>query len=398
MPNALLGDHVVGFLPILADEISEQMRSHIEVFPEGEYVHHQAGKMKVTQDDLAAFAADINQRGDKIPLDFDHSFGKGLGSLSAGWFIRGSASIEPSSADASLMSLWADVQWTPRAAQSLRDGEYKFISPEFNFRWKDNTGKMRNEPRMFAAALTNRPFFEQMGPVNLCDEGIASMLAEEHDGREAKKEETTMPKAIAEALGLKADATDAEIEAAFKKKMKDDEDAMAALEAAKIEAEGKLPSDELLAKLTADASAGAEAKKELEQVKMDTLLDGAIRDRKLDPAEREQYATLYAANPESVEKLIESRKAGSFDPIGSEGGSQRKEAIAMEGSHESLYGFNPPSETTVSHSPMAVDEDSAKIHVAALELLKAEGKVLTYTADEYIAAATMAASEQGISL
>jgi UDP:flavonoid glycosyltransferase YjiC (YdhE family) len=44
-----------------------------------------------------------------------------------------------------------------------------------------------------------------------------------------------------------------------------------------------------------------------------------------------------------------------------------------------------------------VDEQSSKIHEKALELLKADGKT-EYTADEYVDAATRAASEAGITL
>jgi hypothetical protein len=45
-----------------------------------------------------------------------------------------------------------------------------------------------------------------------------------------------------------------------------------------------------------------------------------------------------------------------------------------------------------------VDEESAKIHVAALALLDEAGKRLTFTEDEYTAAAIVAADKQGIRL
>ena len=94
---------------------------------------------------------------------------------------------------------------------NCRTGEYRFISPEWNFRWRDNTGKWHETPRLFAAALTNRPFFEEMGPVHLCDQGLHGLLAQAPGGDDvsaAKEEETMSLKAIAESLGLAADAAE----------------------------------------------------------------------------------------------------------------------------------------------------------------------------------------------
>lgn len=395
MPRTPLEDHILGVITLYADDISTELRSRIELFPEGEYVHNQAGKMKIDEKFLQAFADDVNERGDRIPLDYDHSFGSGKGSLSAGWFVRGSAQVEENSRGGK--SLFADVQWTPRAAESIKAGEYRFISPEWNTKWKDKTtGAVKKGARLFAAALTNRQFFDEMDPVVLCDEGIEALLANDDTthGREAKKEET-MSKAIAEALGLKADASEDEISAAIKKQT--DDAVAAALEAA--------PKPDPVAPdatLVANAAAGAKAATELFELKRDTLLDKAIADRKIDPAQRDHFVSLYASNPAGVTGMLESIKAGTFEPIGSEGSGEGKPAasdsVLSTGAHDALYASNPPESVLVNGSPVDVDEQSREVHTAALELLKTSGKALTYTADEYLEASILAASEKGISL
>lgn len=393
-----LGDFVIGQIAITADDIGSEMRSRIEVMPEGEYVHHQAGKMTITREHLDQLLADVNSRGDKIPLDYDHSAGKGQGSRAAGWFVRGSATIEPSAADPEKMSLYADVQWTPQAAVSIQTGEYRFISPEWNFRWKDrNTGSWVRKARLFAATLTNRPFFDQMGPVHLCDASLESLMAEDNPstnaGESGEKEETMSLTPIAEALGLAADA--------------DQEAVLAAIAASAEKKEGgkegetSAPAfdEKTLATLVASAAAGQQAANDLATMRRDSVLDKAIEKRKIDPAQREQYATLWAANADSTEKLLASMKEGSWEPKGSEGSTETAGAVlATAGSHEALYGHNPPAKVTADGQEYDVDEQSRKLHVKALEILATEGKISSYTAEQYVAAVSAAASQEGIAL
>lgn len=386
-----LGEHVIGVLTIQADEISEELRSRIPVMPEGEYVHPQAGKMTITREHLEQLAAQINASGDTIPLDYDHSFGKGQGSLAAGWFIRGSASVDVG--EDGLARLHADVQWTPRAASQIRSGEYRFISPEWNFRWKDRvTGKIVKGARLFAAALTNRPFFDNLGPVHLCDEGLDGLLASDEDdptdGGDAEKEETMDTKAIAEALGLAADA--------------DQEAVLAAIAAAKVKesADDKPAFDEAsLAALVADAAKGKEAANELSKMRRDSAIEAAIRERKIAPAQKEHFEALWASNAEGTERLLASIEAGSWEPIGSEGkGATEGTTLAQPGNHSSLYGHNPPASVAANGDVFEVSKESRDLHVEALKLLEAESKLTSYTADDYVRAVEAAASKQGIAL
>ena len=156
-------------LPALADD---ETRQRIQVFPgasETEYAHPKA-KFKLTWDKLEEFAADIDSR-DSVPVDRDHAFYKGHEAPAAGWFIPGSAAVTPE-------GLFADVEWTPKAAEQIRSREYRFVSPEFSFATRRNDGRVFREPTLMAASLTNRPFFTEMQPIAAedADEELAAAV------------------------------------------------------------------------------------------------------------------------------------------------------------------------------------------------------------------------------
>jgi len=67
--------------------------------------------------------------------------------------------------------------------QEIRDGEFRFISPEWHFEEKDaKTGLMTKLVDLAAATLTNRPFFKNLAPVTakLADSEQIDALAAEH--------------------------------------------------------------------------------------------------------------------------------------------------------------------------------------------------------------------------
>lgn len=167
------GERALGFFTLDAGAISAESRSRVELFPGvGDYVHPTGGKFKITQSNLDAWQTDINERGDKISADYDHSFYHGKGSEAAGWLVPGSATLENG-------KLMADVDWTDEAADKIKSKKYRFISPEFAFKFKDAAGKLVDKPRLQAIALTNRPFFDSMQEVTIsADQGLHDLIQE----------------------------------------------------------------------------------------------------------------------------------------------------------------------------------------------------------------------------
>ena len=146
-----------------APKDGEQLSEPFEVLRAGEYVRGGGRKVSVSEDDLDKAVANFNrwkEEGGEIPVDYDHSFGERGDSTAAGWYAELVRKGK---------SLFARVKWTPKAAQKIRDGEYRFFSPEFTSNWKDEHGAEEGFT-ILAGALTNRPFLRGMTPVALSQE------------------------------------------------------------------------------------------------------------------------------------------------------------------------------------------------------------------------------------
>ncbi|NHW45959.1 hypothetical protein HAV21_03480 [Paenarthrobacter sp. MSM-2-10-13] len=122
------------------------------------------GEFEITPDDIQQFIINANQgvglveADPKIPLNYGHdSWDK-----AAGWMPKLYASEDGS-------ALLADPEWTPAAEQAIKDGEWKFISPEFNPRsypWEDPEQEYNFVSNVLTgAALTNIPLFKKLKPI-----------------------------------------------------------------------------------------------------------------------------------------------------------------------------------------------------------------------------------------
>jgi len=63
--------------------------------------------------------------------------------------------------------LWADCDWTPRAQEYIRAGEFRYISPEFDLDWQSEKDEGHKGAALLAIGLVNRPFLSGMAPVEL---------------------------------------------------------------------------------------------------------------------------------------------------------------------------------------------------------------------------------------
>lgn len=114
--------------------------AQIELVPAGEIPtrRHDSRQPWRNENPEAVIAATNAENGGEFQVNFDHQPGP-----AAGWvgrlFIRDGA-------------IWAEVEWTERAAEMIQKKEYRFISPEFLF------DKQRRVVQLITgAALTNDP-------------------------------------------------------------------------------------------------------------------------------------------------------------------------------------------------------------------------------------------------
>ncbi|WP_347253461.1 phage protease [Leminorella grimontii] len=149
--------------------------------------------------------AKLSARKNKIVIDYEHQTlftqQNGKDAPAAGWWHGSKVVWE----DAGLFV--DDVEWTPRAAELIRNKEYLYISPVFSYTPK--TGEILD---VYHAALTNDPGLDGMKEVTTAASRLA--LASQLPPRENPMNEELLA-LLRKLLGLAEDATEADILAAL---------------------------------------------------------------------------------------------------------------------------------------------------------------------------------------
>lgn len=130
----------------------------IEVCRDGEWDHPKYGKVKVDQDLRNSFITNFQAqavRMAELPLDYDHEPGP-----APGWIV-GLKNVGK--------RLMAIVKPTPSGREKVQAGEYRFFSPEWHPNYKDPQSGKEFGPTLLRGALTNRPFFKGMAPVQFSE-------------------------------------------------------------------------------------------------------------------------------------------------------------------------------------------------------------------------------------
>ena len=96
--------------------------------------------------------------------------------------------------------IFADVRWTDKAAEYIKNGEYRYISAVFAY---DTNGYVR---KIFHAALTNNPALDGMDEVM-----VAASVQLLNQQKEKPAMDKKLQAALCALLALKADASEAEI-------------------------------------------------------------------------------------------------------------------------------------------------------------------------------------------
>jgi len=125
--------------------------------------HWAKGKLqfKVTLADLAAIVQNFRKRPKEIVIDYDHaslySAGGGQPVPASGWIT--SIEDEPDSSGV----LWGLVNWTDKARQLIAAKEYKYLSPVIDWAARDNRTGQQQGASITSAALTNQPILDMPG-------------------------------------------------------------------------------------------------------------------------------------------------------------------------------------------------------------------------------------------
>jgi len=247
----------------------------------------------------AAAAATIIARAEaargEFVIDYEHQTLKadenGQPAPAAGWFKR----LEWREGS----GLWAvDVRWTERARAAIEAGEYRYISPVFQY--DRRTGRVTG---VLMAALTNYPALD--GHSDLAAQAAARFQTDQED-------DTVDREQLIELLGLAADATDEQINeaiAVLKAKADAAEATEAELAALKAKAGDNQPDPakwapvEVVRELQEQVAALSGAVRTRE---VDELIDQAVDQGKLLPAQVEWARALGAKDIEALKGYIDS--------------------------------------------------------------------------------------------
>lgn len=206
-------------------------------------------------------------------------------------------------------AIWARVEWTPAAQQELKNKEYRYISPTFNF-----DPNSREVTKIIGATLCNRPNFDM--------KAVASMQTTTPSTTTPEKETNEMKPlllALAAALGLAATTSEDDILTTAAQKVgeaKTLETAMASLKSA-LKAEDKADVNAVVALAsqlatakeggepdpskfvsiavhTAMATQFADLQKTVAKEKATAAVDAAMKSGKVAPAQKD-WALGYAS-------------------------------------------------------------------------------------------------------
>lgn len=129
----------------------------------GEWRGHSKGEFQFTQDAFTEILRNFAAQANPIPWDYEHdTFNPDTTGPkpASGWVKR--LELRNNGTE-----LWAYVDWTPRAADMIRAGEYRFCSPVVDFESFDRKSNNPIGAELLSVALTNNPFLDGQHPLAL---------------------------------------------------------------------------------------------------------------------------------------------------------------------------------------------------------------------------------------
>lgn len=116
--------------------------------------------VNVSKEYLASMIKNFSEgvRGIDLMLDYSHESDK----KAAAWFKE--LILENDNSE-----LWAEVDWTPKGEEIVKNKEYRYISADFHPDYQDNETLKKFGPTLLGAGLTNRPVVKRMEPVILSE-------------------------------------------------------------------------------------------------------------------------------------------------------------------------------------------------------------------------------------
>lgn len=187
------------FMVSLSEDSSE-----IEIMRVGKWEHPEYGTISINEEKMEGFIRSFNDnvRGVDLAIDLEHGITEKKGAA-AGWIknlVRNGS------------KLFATIEWTELGKKALKEGLYRYFSPEFKFVYQDKESGKIFKNVLLGGALTNRPFIKNMQAV---------LLSEENEYKKNKEEGSKMNEELLKALGLSENATQEDVDKAMLAKLEE---------------------------------------------------------------------------------------------------------------------------------------------------------------------------------
>ena len=127
------------------------LTNEIQILPLGT-IKHAEGSFKVTPEVVEDCIRQFESKANDLVVDYEHQTQTGKEAPAAGWIKK--------LHNRGAKGLWATVEWTARATERLKNGEYRYLSPVVLV--SKATGQVK---KFVSAALTNLPQIDGMAPV-----------------------------------------------------------------------------------------------------------------------------------------------------------------------------------------------------------------------------------------
>jgi phage I-like protein len=165
----------------------------------GEWQGHSAGAFTLDERALKQIVLNFDAAGLDVPVDYEHQSLYGVEAPAAGWIKHpGGLKVEGE-------TLLARIEWTPRAKERIKAGEYRYLSPTLVSHATDPKSGEDVGWALHSVAMTNTPFFNELPP-------IAARQTPADGRRSNTNEEDQMTKEQIEALQAENEALKAELD------------------------------------------------------------------------------------------------------------------------------------------------------------------------------------------
>lgn len=279
-----------------------------EILRMGSFNHPVYGLLNFNQKTFDTIINNFNNkvRGIDIAVNIDH--GQSTTQYeSAGWF-RKLYQVGT--------KLMAEIEWTTLGLSKIKDGLYKYFSPEIDKNYKDVEKNIKYGETLVGGALTNYPFIKKMAPIVLSDQPYVLNMLNIYEEEKQKGGLFNMNERLLKILKLSDKSTDKDIEVKIQEYVTKSTD----FDNLKTEFD-KLEKDKEVLEISLNELKNNKTDVEKENIKLnerlvaietqlmeskwDKIYNIALSEGKMTPKMEEKFKTQYMKNPELTKELID---------------------------------------------------------------------------------------------